>query len=130
MVTAHADHVGSLLRPPELLEARRAHAGGELDPPAFKAIEDRAVLDVVRLQEEAGCPVVTDGELRRESFQSELVAAVDGFEGVTMDAWLWGSWHSDELGDHTVPRPPGLAVVDRLRRRRSLAAEELTYVRA
>jgi len=129
MVTAHADHVGSLLRPPELLEARAALAAGELDPPAFKAIEDRAVRDVIRLQEEAGCPVVTDGELRRESFQSELVAAVDGFEGVTIDAWLWGAWHSDELGDKTVERPPGMAVVERLTRRRSLAAEELTFLR-
>jgi 5-methyltetrahydropteroyltriglutamate--homocysteine methyltransferase len=130
MVTAHADHVGSLLRPRELLDARRRHQAGELDPPAFKAIEDRAVLDVIRLQEEAGCPVVTDGELRRESFQSELVAAVDGFEGVTIDAWLWGAWHSDELGDKTVERPPGMAVVDTLHKRRSLAAEELTFVRA
>src|SRR3954467_11536697 len=130
MVTAHADHVGSLLRPAELLEARRAHAAGELDPPAFKEIEDRAVLDVIRLQEEAGLPVVTDGELRRESFQSELVAAVDGFEGVTLDAWLWGAWHSDELGDKTVERPPEMAVVEPLRKRRSLAAEELTFLRA
>src|SRR3954466_5181922 len=130
MVTAHADHVGSLLRPPELLEARAKHAAGELDPPAFKAIEDRAVRDVIRLQEDAGIGVVADGGLRRESFQSELVAAVDGFDGVTIDAWLWGAWHSDELGDKTVDRPPGMAVVDRLRKRRSLAAEELTVLRA
>ena len=130
MVTAHADHVGSLLRPPELLEARRSLASQELDPPAFKAIEDRAVLDVIRLQEEAGLPVVTDGELRRESFQAELVAAVDGFEGVTIDAWLWGAWHSDELGDKTVERPPDLAVVERLHKRRNLAAEELTFLRS
>src|SRR3954464_2299680 len=130
MITAHADHVGSLLRPPELLEARGRHAAGELDPPAFRAIEDRAVLDVIRLQEDAGLDVITDGELRRESFQSELVAAVDGFAGVTIDAWLWGAWHSDELGDKTVERPPGMAVVERLHKRRSLAAEELTFLRA
>jgi 5-methyltetrahydropteroyltriglutamate--homocysteine methyltransferase len=130
MVTAHADHVGSLLRPPELLEARAKHAQAQLDPASFKAIEDRAVLDVIRLQEEAGLPVVTDGELRRESFQSELVAAVDGFEGVTIDAWLWGAWHSDELGDKTVERPPEMAVVEPLRKKRSLAAEELTFLRA
>ena len=130
MITAHADHVGSLLRPPELLEARRALARGELDPPAFKAIEDRAVRDVIRLQEDAGLDVITDGELRRESFQSELVAAVDGFEGVTIDAWLWGEWHSDELGDKTVERPPEMAVVERLHKRRSLAAEEFTFLRA
>src|SRR3954467_4576796 len=130
MITAHADHVGSLLRPPELLEARRARGGQELAPPAFKGIEDRAVLDVIRLQEDAGLPVVTDGELRRESFQSELVAAVDGFEGVTIDAGLWGAWHSDELGDKTVERPPDMAVTAKLARRRSLAAEELTFLRA
>src|SRR3954447_16825431 len=110
MVTAHADHVGSLLRPPELLEARTKHAAGELDPPAFKAIADRAALDVSRMQEDAGLEVITGGELRRESSQSELVAAVDGFAGVTIDAWLWGAWHSDELGDKTVPRPPDMAV--------------------
>jgi 5-methyltetrahydropteroyltriglutamate--homocysteine methyltransferase len=130
MVTAHADHVGSLLRPHGLLAARRALAAGVMEPRAFKAIEDLAVLGAIRMQEDAGCPVVTDGELRRESFQSELVAAVDGFEGVTIDAWLWGAWHSDELGDKTVERPPGVAVVDRLHRRRGLAAEELTFVRA
>ncbi|MEA2228817.1 MAG: 5-methyltetrahydropteroyltriglutamate--homocysteine methyltransferase [bacterium] len=130
MVTAHADHVGSLLRPRGLLSARRALAAGEMAPPAFKALEDLAVLGAIRMQEDAGCPVVTDGELRRESFQSELVAAVDGFEGVTIDAWLWGAWHSDELGDKTVERPPGVAVVDRLQKRRSLAAEELTFVRS
>src|SRR3982751_4296000 len=130
MITAHADHVGSLLRPPELLEARRALAGQELDPPAFKAIEDRGLLDVTRLQEDAGLPVVTDGELRRESFQSELVAAVDGFEGVTIDAWLWGAWHSDDLGDKTVERPPDMAVVETLHKRRGIAAEELVFLRA
>src|SRR3954467_5588994 len=130
MITAHADHVGSLLRPPELLEARGRHAAGELDPPAFKAIEDRAVLDVIRLQEDAGLHVITDGAPRREWFQSELVAAVDGRSGVTIDAWLWGAWHSDELGDKTVERPPGMAVTAKLARRRSLAAEELTFLRA
>src|SRR4029079_3178016 len=100
------------------------------DHAAFKAVEDRAVLDAIRLQEDAGLPVVTDGEFRRESFQSELVAAVDGFEGVTIDAWLWGAWHSDELGDKTVERPRDMAVVDKLHRRRSLAAEEFTFLRA
>jgi 5-methyltetrahydropteroyltriglutamate--homocysteine methyltransferase len=99
-------------------------------PPAFKAIEDAAVADVIRLQEEAGCPVVTDGELRRESFQSELVAAVEGVEGATLDAWLWGEWHSAELGDKTVERPADMAVVGPLRRRRSMAAEEFTFLRS
>jgi 5-methyltetrahydropteroyltriglutamate--homocysteine methyltransferase len=129
MVTARAEHVGSLLRPPALLRARERLTAGELEPPAFKACEDAAVREVVALQEAAGCPVVTDGELRRESFQSELAAAVDGFEGVGLDSWLWGEWHSDELGDKRVERPQA-AVVEPLVRRRSLAAEELTFLRA
>jgi 5-methyltetrahydropteroyltriglutamate--homocysteine methyltransferase len=128
-VTAHADHVGSLLRPPELLRARERMAAGEMEPADFKRAEDDAVRAVIRLQEEAGCPVVTDGELRRDSFQSELTAAVDGFEGVTLDAWLWGDWHSDELGDKSVARPE-MGVVAPLRLRRSLAVEELTFLRS
>ena len=129
-VTARAEHVGSLLRPRELLRARRARAAGQLDAPTFKGIEDGAVRDVIALQEEVGCPVVTDGELRRQSFQSELVAACDGFEGVDAGAWLWGDWHSELVGDLKVQRPPDLAVVARLGRRRGLAAEEFTFLRA
>ncbi len=132
MVTAHADHVGSLLRPPRLLAARERLAAGEIEPPQFKRIEDDAVREVIALQEAAGCPVVTDGELRRESFQSELTAAVDGFSGVDIDAWLWGDWHSEvaEVGDRSTERPEGLAVVERLHPRRSLASEEFTFLRA
>ena len=69
---AKADVVGSLLRPPELKKARERHAAGELSDREFKRIEDRAVDEAVRLQEEAGLTVVTDGEMRRESFQSQL----------------------------------------------------------
>ena len=99
--------MGSLLRPPELLAAREHPA----DPAELKAAEDAAIRAVVAMQEEVGLPVVTDGEYRRESFQSELTAAVDGFEGVGIDAWLWGDWHSDELGDKALARPPEMAVV-------------------
>jgi 5-methyltetrahydropteroyltriglutamate--homocysteine methyltransferase len=130
VVTARAEHVGSLLRPAYLLDARRERDAGAVDPSDFKRIEDRAVREVIALQEAAGCPIVTDGELRRDSFQSELTAAVDGFQGVDMDAWLWGEWHSEVVGDLRVDRPPDLGVVAPLRRRRSLAGEELTFLRA
>jgi len=72
---------------------------------------------------------VTDGEFRRESFQSELTASVEGVEGVSIDAWLWGDWHSDVVGDKRVARPEALAVTERLRRRRFLASEEFTFLR-
>lgn len=129
-VTARAEHVGSLLRPRRLLDARAERAAGTLAAADFKAIEDAAVREAVTQQEEAGCPVVTDGELRRESFQSQLAEAVAGFRGVDINAWLWGDWHSDVMGDLHVERPPGVAVVEPLRRHRNLAAEEYTFLRA
>jgi len=95
----------------------------------FKAVEDRAVREAVALQDELGLPVVNDGEMRRDSFQAELTAACDGFSGVTLDAWLWGAWHSEEVGDATIERPTELAVTAPLHKRRNLAAEEFTFLR-
>jgi 5-methyltetrahydropteroyltriglutamate--homocysteine methyltransferase len=129
-VTARVEHVGSLLRPDYLLEAREAQARGSLGQAAFKAAEDRAVREAVALQEDVGLTVINDGEMRRDSFQAELTAACDGFAGVSLDAWLWGDWHSSEVGDASIGRPEELAVVAPLRKRRNLAAEEFTYVRA
>jgi 5-methyltetrahydropteroyltriglutamate--homocysteine methyltransferase len=128
VIEARADVVGSLLRPPELLEARERMESGELPVSEFKAAEDAAVDHVLALQEEAGMDVVTDGEVRRLSFQSQLTAAVDGFAEWDLDAFLWGNWQSDELGPMSVERPP-IAVVEKLRRRRSLSGEELVYAR-
>src|SRR5919199_1865224 len=75
MITARTDVVGSLLRPPCLLQAREDVAASRITQAAFKAIEDRAVDEAVALQEEAGLDVVTDGEMRRLSFQSQLPQA-------------------------------------------------------
>jgi 5-methyltetrahydropteroyltriglutamate--homocysteine methyltransferase len=129
VLDARADVVGSLLRPPELLEAQGRLASGDLSEHAFKRVEDAAVDAAIRLQEDAGLDVVTDGEMRRLSFQSQMTAAVEGFGEWDLDAFLWGEWRSDELGEMRVERPP-LAVVAPLRRRRFLSAEELTYARA
>ena len=63
-ITARAEHVGSLLRPPALREAREAHVAGELDARTFKRVEDDAVRAVVAAQERLGFPVITDGEFR------------------------------------------------------------------
>ena len=75
-----ADHVGSLLRPKELREAFRRHAHGELTNAAFAGIQDKAISDVVRLQEETGLQVVTDGEFRRSSYWGRFVERCNGFE--------------------------------------------------
>ena len=73
-----ADHVGSLLRPPELLEAREAHAAGRLDDEGLAQAEDEAIRDVVRMQEEAGLQTVTDGEFRRASWHMDFIYSLDG----------------------------------------------------
>src|SRR6266542_7085543 len=129
MIESRSDVVGSLLRPPWLLEARERFTVGELTALELKAVEDHAVDEALRLQEDAGVEVVTDGEMRRLSFQSQLPAAVEGFSAWDLDAFLWGEWHGDaEIGEMKVARPE-LAVVGKLRRRRSLCAEEFAYAR-
>ena len=125
---ARTDVVGSLLRPPELLEARATRDRGELTDEELERVEDAAVDDALRLQEDAGLQVVTDGEMRRLSFQSQLPEAVEGFGEWDLDAFLWGEWQSDELGEMAVERPP-LAVRSKLRRRRFLSAAEFEYAR-
>ena len=60
-----ADQVGSLLRPAELKAAIEGHQQGKVSAQELRAIEDRSIRDVVKLQEETGIPVVTDGEFRR-----------------------------------------------------------------
>jgi 5-methyltetrahydropteroyltriglutamate--homocysteine methyltransferase len=72
-----ADHVGSLLRPPELLDARRRSARGELDGD-LRAIEDRAIAQAVADQERVGLSVITDGEFRRENWWIDFIRRLDG----------------------------------------------------
>ena len=127
MLTARADVIGSLLRPSYLLDAKLAFEEGRIQRDELEAAEDRAVDEVVALQEDVGLEVVTDGEMRRDSFQSQMTAAVEGFSEHDLDAFLWGEWHSHELGDWSVARPE-LRVVSKLKRRRFLSAHELTYL--
>jgi 5-methyltetrahydropteroyltriglutamate--homocysteine methyltransferase len=123
-----SEGVGSLLRPPELLEARRRHSAGELSPAAFKRLEDQAVRDVIRLQEEVGVDVVSDGELRRRGWMTHFYESVDGFvtDGGTSMPWR------DDQGRELPPelrhsqRP---VVVDKLRWRHSACSEEWTFLR-
>ena len=126
----HADVVGSLIRPPELLAAREDLAAGRIAPSDFKLIEDAAVESAVAAQEDAGLDVLTDGEMRRLSFQSQMPEAVEGFGEFDIDAFLWGDWRGDErVGDAPKERPATLGVVGKLRRKRHLSAEEFTYLR-
>jgi 5-methyltetrahydropteroyltriglutamate--homocysteine methyltransferase len=73
-----ADHVGSLLRPPELLKAREDFAEGRIDAGELRAIEDDAIRDVVKMQEDVGLQSATDGEFRRASWHMDFIYALDG----------------------------------------------------
>ena len=78
-----ADHVGSLLRPPALLRAREGTPAGAIDDGrAARGIEDEAIRDVVRLQEEVGLRTVTDGEFRRASWHMDFIYQLDGISKV------------------------------------------------
>ena len=87
MITSHTDVVGSLLRPPELLEASEKVASGLISRVEFKANEDRPVDKAIAFQEDAGLGVVTNGEQRRLSFQRHLPEAVEGFGHGDSDAF-------------------------------------------
>src|SRR3954467_1378120 len=78
-----ADHVGSLLRPRALLDARARHAAGEIDDAELRGVEDEAIADVVRMQGDIGLSTATDGEFRRASWHMDFIYAIKGISKVT-----------------------------------------------
>src|SRR5437764_3851704 len=123
-MTFHSEVVGSLLRPPYLVEARKQFESGQMNAADFKAVEDRAVNEAIALQESTGIDVITDGELRRYAFYGHLVEALAGFD-------KYGGWaipFRDETGEELVLKRP--VVVEKLQWKRSMCAEEWVYLRS
>src|ERR1700688_1276488 len=75
-----AEHIGSLLRPRELKDAFGARIRGSLAEPQFREIQERCIVDAIRLQEQAGLETITDGEFRRVAWSTGFVSALDGLE--------------------------------------------------
>jgi 5-methyltetrahydropteroyltriglutamate--homocysteine methyltransferase len=119
-----AEVVGSLLRPPDLVGARKRLESGELAQAEFKAVEDAAVRSAIDLQEKAGIDVVTDGEMRRYAFYGHLI---DAFEGFDREGG-WAIPFRDEQGEQLILKRP--VVVNRLRWKRSMCGEEWTFLRS
>ena len=117
-----ADHVGSLLRPKELRDAFRRHAQGELGASAFAEVQDRAIRDVVRLQEEAGLQVVTDGEFRRSSYWGRFVERCSGFV-IKPAEFKFRDDHGHEAGFTAT------YAAARLARTQPLAVDEFTFLK-
>ena len=78
-----ADHVGSLLRPPELKEARDRAQRGEIDRERLRAVEDKCIRDVVAFQEAVGLQSITDGEFRRDWWHIDFLRGFDGVQTIT-----------------------------------------------
>ena len=80
-----ADHVGSLLRPPQLMKAREDHAAGRIDDDELRGIEDEAIREVVRKQEDVGLQSATDGEFRRASWHMDFIYQLGGITTIKDD---------------------------------------------
>ena len=89
-----ADHVGSLLRPPALLRAREDAAAGRITAAELRTVEDEAIAEAVRMQQEVGLQGVTDGEFRRGSWHMDFIYALDGIS--TADDKVRVSFHNEQ----------------------------------
>jgi methionine synthase II (cobalamin-independent) len=122
-----ADHVGSLLRPAPLLEARARHAAGDIDDAELRGVEDEAVADVVRLQGDVGLRTATDGEFRRASWHMDFIYAIDGISKVTGEDIVVHFRNADGTIDFT---PAGLRVDGPLSIREPVFGADLQFLQS
>jgi 5-methyltetrahydropteroyltriglutamate--homocysteine methyltransferase len=116
-----ADHVGSLLRPQELIDARHKLRNGEIGENALREIEDRAIREVVKFQEDIGLQAVTDGEFRRGAFFSHFVKSVAG-----MTVKITPFTFSNDAGNSVQAYGPYAA--GKLRRSKGITTNEFKFV--
>jgi methionine synthase II (cobalamin-independent) len=115
-----ADHVGSLIRPHALLEARKAHAEGKLAGEALRAVEDEAIREVVALQERVGLQAITDGEFRRNNWRDRFFERTDGYSGDKIPS----SFTFTEFSGETQRGMPVHYATARLKRRDPITADD------
>jgi len=120
-----ADHVGSFLRPADLLSARERYRKGEISRPDLRAVEDRAIRDVVRMQEDAGLQGVTDGEFRRTYFHIDFL---EQLEGVETRGGLTAHFHGAK-GDVDFA-PPVLHVTGKVRHGKPIQVEDFKFLKS
>jgi 5-methyltetrahydropteroyltriglutamate--homocysteine methyltransferase len=124
-VTYRADHVGSLLRPPDLLKARTDPATTSTD---LTALEDRHILRVLSRQKEAGLKIFTDGEFRRGGFMSDFYDSVEGLDRKGEVARAWKAASDSGGASSAVGGLPG-AVVQKIRQTRRLTGHEVGFLK-
>jgi 5-methyltetrahydropteroyltriglutamate--homocysteine methyltransferase len=121
-----ADHVGSLLRPPELLKSREEHKAGRIDAAALRRVEDEAIRDAVLMQEEIGLQAATDGEYRRASWHMDFLYQVGGVTKVQDNLTI--KFHN-EKGDIEFT-PSALRVTGKLRLERCIFGDAFQYLKS
>lgn len=123
----HADHVGSLLRPKALQEARGKVARGEMERGELRKVEDAAIADVVAKQEKTGLQSITDGEFRRTWFHVDFLEQIEGIEaqytGVAVK-------FRKSSGEELEAAPPKLVVTDKVRRTKSIQGADFDFLKA
>jgi len=121
-----ADHVGSLLRPPEVLRARGAFAAGHTSAGQLKDVEDAAIRELIRMQGEVGLKSATDGELRRESWHMDFIYSLGGIQKVHDDT-IRVAFHNQDKNIEWAP--PSAHVVDKVTLPKTIFADAFTFVR-
>jgi 5-methyltetrahydropteroyltriglutamate--homocysteine methyltransferase len=121
-----ADHVGSLLRPPELHKARDDHAAGRIDDEQLRAVEDDAIHDVVKMQEEAGLKSVTDGEFRRATWHMDFIYQLGGVRKADKEIHVQFHNAKGDLDWH----PAALEVCDKVRLEKPIFAEHFRFLQS
>jgi 5-methyltetrahydropteroyltriglutamate--homocysteine methyltransferase len=122
-----AEHIGSLIRPPALLQARQQHAAGKLDDQGLAAVENDAIRTVVKLQEDVGLQVVTDGEFRRGTYSDAFTTT--GIAGVSVELTEDRGWTKSQTHGHrTARRVP--RVIERISWQGSKNAADFAYLKS
>jgi 5-methyltetrahydropteroyltriglutamate--homocysteine methyltransferase len=123
----HAEHVGSLLRPPEVTKARADRAAGRIAAEALRAIEDKAIADAVRLQEEIGLQGVTDGEMRRETWHMDFYQRIGGLETIGDRVTL--PFRNDR-GEEVPALMEGVRIAGRLKLEKTIFGDDFLYLKS
>ena len=121
-----ADHVGSLLRPQSLKDARARRARNEIDADQLRAAEDAAIRDVVKLQERAGLQAITDGEFRRAMWHTDFLT---GFDGIVATHSNYAVTFKGE-GGATAQTSSMLVVNDKVRRSKPVMIDHFRYLKS
>ena len=124
-----AEVIGSMLRPQYLKDARKQWESGQLATPAFKRVEDRSVDEAIALQQNCGVDVITDGEMRRTHFIAPLTDVITGVKEIPAFKRVWRKPHEQGTRGEETEIQVQYAVVEKIRRTRSLTNEEFSYAR-